>query len=269
MRDVGQGPEVRDVEARVPDALDVERLRPLVDGALEGGGVVALHEPHVDAEAGQRDLELVVGPAVEVAGGDDVVAGLGEGGEGQELRGLPAGRGQRGRPALERGHPLLEDVGGRVHDPRVDVPELLKREQARTVGGVVEGERRALVDGHGAGVRARGGLLPGVDLQRLVAVAGRRLRSSVVLRGGETAAGEGRGRRGKEKTRFGSAVAGLSGSVARCVVYRASPRAPRPACACNNTCTSRLAWWRWSRTWTSSALDGRHGGSGCQRQSWV
>jgi hypothetical protein len=34
--------------------------------------------------------------------------------------------GQRADAALERGDALLEDVGRRVHDPRVDVAEFLE-----------------------------------------------------------------------------------------------------------------------------------------------
>ena len=83
----------------------------------------------------------------------------------------PLRGGERRRAALERGDALLEDVGGRVHDPGVDVPELLQREEARPVVGVVERVGRRLVDRDGAGVRPGRGLLPGVDLQRLESVA--------------------------------------------------------------------------------------------------
>ena len=52
------------------------------------------------------------------------------------------------------------DVLGRVHDPRVDVAELLEREQVRGVLGVVEDVGRGLVDrqraGAGGGVRRSG-----------------------------------------------------------------------------------------------------------------
>ncbi len=168
--DGGERLEVRDVELRVADGLHVERLCAAVDPGAEVRRVVAVHESHVDAEARQRDLELVVGAPVEGAGGDDVVARGRDGGDGQELRRLPARRGERRDPALERGDAPLEDVGRGIHDPRVDVAELLQRKKARAVRGVVERERRRLVDGYGPGVGARGRLLPGVDLQGLVAV---------------------------------------------------------------------------------------------------
>ena len=50
--------------------------------------------------------------------------------------------------ALERGDALLEDVSGGVHDARVDVAELLQREEVGGVRGVFEGVRSRLVDRH-------------------------------------------------------------------------------------------------------------------------
>ena len=50
--------------------------------------------------------------------------------DGEELRGVARRGRERRDAALERGDPLLEDVRRRVHDPRVDVPELLQREEA-------------------------------------------------------------------------------------------------------------------------------------------
>ena len=169
--DLGQGLEVGHVEARVADRLDVQGAGARVDGLGEVLRVVSRDELRADAEPGKGDLELVVGAPVQVAGGDDVVAVLKDRGESQELRGLAARGGEGRGSAFEGGDPLLEDVRGRVHDPGVDVPELLEREEARPVVGVVEGVRRRLVDRDGAGVRPGGGLLPGVDLQGLETVA--------------------------------------------------------------------------------------------------
>ena len=65
--------------------------------------------------------------------------------------------------AFERGNALLENVGRRIHDARVDVAEFLQGEQARSVVGVVEDIRGGLVDGHGAGSGRGVDLLPGVN----------------------------------------------------------------------------------------------------------
>jgi len=75
-------------------------------------------------------VEEVVGAAVERGGGDDLVAGAGEGKDGKGLGGLARGGGQRGDSAFERGDALLKDVGGGVHQPGVDVAKLLQREEA-------------------------------------------------------------------------------------------------------------------------------------------
>lgn len=86
--DCGDGFEVGDVVAWVADGFDVDGFGLVVDQLLKVFGLVALHEFGVDAEAGEEDFELVVGASVEVGGGDDVVAGVCEGGDGHELGGL-------------------------------------------------------------------------------------------------------------------------------------------------------------------------------------
>ena len=128
-----EGLEIGDVEARIADGLDVERLRAVVDRAPERLRIVAVDELRRDAEPRQGDLQLVVGAAVEKARGDDVVAGAGDRGERQELRRLTGGDRDRSRAAFERRDALLEDVGGRIHDPGVDIAELLQREEPRAV----------------------------------------------------------------------------------------------------------------------------------------
>jgi hypothetical protein len=115
--------------------------------------------------------ELRVRPAVEGRRGYERIAGLRDVEDREHLRRLTARQPDRRDATLERGHPLLEDVGRRVHDPGVDVPEFLKPEQPRRVVGVVEGEARRLVDGDRAGVRSRRRLLPCMDLQGLETVA--------------------------------------------------------------------------------------------------
>ena len=97
-------------------------------------------------------MEEIVGAAVERGGGDDLFAGVGEGGDGEGLGGLAGGGGEGGDSAFERGDALLEDVGGGVHDAGVDVAELLQGEEAGGVVGVVEDVGGGLVDGDGAGV---------------------------------------------------------------------------------------------------------------------
>ena len=97
---------------------------------------------------GKRVREQVVGAAVERGGADHVLAGLGDGlkrvGDGR----LTGGQRQRADPALECRDALLEHVGGRVHDARVDVARDLQVEEVRAVLGVVERVGGGLVDRH-------------------------------------------------------------------------------------------------------------------------
>jgi hypothetical protein len=133
---------------------------------LQAVVVGRVHEADRDAELRQRVVEEVVGAAVERGRGDDLVARVGDGQDGERLGGLPRGERERGRAAFERGDALLEDVGRRVHDARVDVAELLQGEEARGVVRVVEDVGRGLVNWHSARVCRRVRLLPAVDGER-------------------------------------------------------------------------------------------------------
>lgn len=115
------GLEVRHVVARVPDGLDVDGLGAVVDGGGDGGRVVALDELGGDAEAREEHLELVVGAAVQIAGGHDVVAGVGERRDGHELGGLARGGGHSGDAALQGGDALFKDVDCGLHCPSLVV----------------------------------------------------------------------------------------------------------------------------------------------------
>lgn len=108
--DLGDGGEIGDVVLGVADGLDVDGLGLLIDGGVNVLDAVAVDELGVDAEAGEEDLELVVGAAVEEGGRDNVVAGVSEGVDGDELSGLAGGGGQSGDTTLEGGNALLEDV---------------------------------------------------------------------------------------------------------------------------------------------------------------
>ena len=90
-----------------------------------------VHEADVDAHLGQGDGEEVEGPAVEAGGGHQLIAGPQDVQDSQGLGRLAGGRGQGTHTALQQRDPLLEDVGGGVHDAGIDVAGLLQGEQAR------------------------------------------------------------------------------------------------------------------------------------------
>ena len=143
-RELGIGQGLRIIGAGAP-----------VRGAAEIFGVGRVDEADFDALVLQRVGEEIPGAAVEIGGGDDIVADARE-----VLHGIGGGRlsrgdAQRRRAAFERGQPLFEDVGRGVAEPRIDVAELFQREEvggvfrvAELVGGGLEDRR-----GDGAGRR--------------------------------------------------------------------------------------------------------------------
>ena len=142
------GVEVNHVQRRVAQRLHEHRAGVFVGQLGDRLGVVALGEAHLDAELRQRVGEQVVGTAVELRLGDDVVAGAAHV-EHRVGHGRLAGRqGTRGNAALKLGDALLQHIPGGVHDAGVDVARLRQGEQVGRVLGVVEDERRRLVDRH-------------------------------------------------------------------------------------------------------------------------
>jgi len=148
MRDLGDRSDVGDIAARVADGFDEHRLGAVVDQRGERGRVGRIGKARLDAVLRQRVRQQVEAATVERTGGDDVVAGLGDGLDGIGDRGLPRGQRQRADAAFQRGQALLQHVGGGVHDARVDVARNLQVEQVGAVLGVIEGIRHGLVDRH-------------------------------------------------------------------------------------------------------------------------
>jgi hypothetical protein len=115
-------------------------------------------------------VELVDRAAVELARGDELVAGLHQRVEGDELGGMARGHGKGGRPAFQCGDLGFENRLGGVHDPGVDVAEGPEREQVGGVLDVLEDIGCCLVDRRGARAGRRVGLRSGVDRQGVEAV---------------------------------------------------------------------------------------------------
>ena len=164
MGHVGDGLEVGDVVVGVSHRLQIDGPGLFSDGRFEVARIVAFDKLDAEAHTGESHFELVVGASVQEAGRDDFIAGFQDGCEGQELSRLPRSGGHCCQAALQSGDPLLEDVGGGVHDPGVDVPELLQTEQPGGVVGVVEDIGGGLIDGHRPGVGPGRRLLAGMDL---------------------------------------------------------------------------------------------------------
>ena len=107
----------------------------------EGLGIGRIGEAHGDAHGGQRVGEQVPGAAVEIGRAHDVVARPAQVLDRQHRRRLPGADGQCRHAALERGDPLLQHIAGRVHDARIDVAEVLEREQVGRVLRAAELDR--------------------------------------------------------------------------------------------------------------------------------
>mmetsp|Transcript_27479 Transcript_27479/g.37937 ORF Transcript_27479/g.37937 Transcript_27479/m.37937 type:complete len:323 (+) Transcript_27479:587-1555(+) len=150
-----QGSKVGHVVLGVANGLNEYCLCVFVNKLLDVCGVVTVHEFNVDAHSGELHLELVVGAAVEVGGGHDVIPGLADGLEHQELRSHAGCSGQGHDSALKGGNPLFKHVAGGVHDARVNVAKLLEAKKASTMLGVVEDIRGGGVDGYCAGIGGR------------------------------------------------------------------------------------------------------------------
>jgi len=99
--------------------------------------------------------EQGVGAAIELWGGDDIVAGTGEGLDRIVDRRAARRHREGGNTAFERGDALLQHVVGGVHDACVDVAGHVQVEQVGAVLGVVEFEGDVLVDRHGHGLGGR------------------------------------------------------------------------------------------------------------------
>ena len=162
VRHLGQGRDIGHVAQRVADGFAEHGLGARVDQRGKALGFGRVGKTHLDALLREGVGEQVVGAAVECAGRDDVVAGLGDGLDGRRDRRHAGGQRQRRHAAFERRHALLEHVGGRVHDARVDVARDLQVEQVGTVLGVVEGVGRGLVERDGGGFGRRVGRIAGM-----------------------------------------------------------------------------------------------------------
>ena len=165
LRQRGERLEIRHREPGIADRLEVDRLGLRIDQRLEARHLHAVGKPRLDADVLEGVFELIVGPAVEVRRRDEIVAHRRDVVDRQKLRRVPRRRREGRHAAFERRDAFFENVGRRIHQPCVDVAELLEGEQPGAVRGVFELIGRRLVDRHRA--RTGGGIdvLTGVQLE--------------------------------------------------------------------------------------------------------
>ena len=146
--------------------LDEDRLGLRADRPFEGADVVGIGPYHVPAEILERVVELVDRAAIELLGGDELLARPHQAMHHHHLGGVAGGDRQARGAAFERGDALLQHRVGRVADAGVDVAEGLQAEQRGGVVDVLEHERRRLIDRGGARAGGRIGLRAGMDGER-------------------------------------------------------------------------------------------------------
>lgn len=166
--DIGNGFDIGHIELRVADRLNVHGPRLVVDQISNTLRVVSLDELARDVEFLHVHAELVVRAAVQVHGGDEIVARLAHRGDGHELSGMTTGSGNGADTAFQHGHSVLEDGVGGIAHARVHVAILGPSELAGPVGGVGEVVRTGLVQGYRAGAVDRIRLLSTVQGYRFI-----------------------------------------------------------------------------------------------------
>ena len=123
------------LELRVRQRLGVIGPCALVAGLGEIFRPRRIDKAHLDALLAQRVLEQVPGAAIQVCRADDIVSRLGKILHRIGRRRLAGGHGERRRPALDGGDPLLQHIRRRIHDARVDIAKLRQAEQVRRMFG--------------------------------------------------------------------------------------------------------------------------------------
>ena len=166
MGDLRNHLEVRHIQFGITDRFHIDGAGLRGDGLPEGFRVAGVNELRRAAQLGQGVMKQRVGAPIKVVPRDNLVSNLRDGQQGKGDGRRTRGDGQRAGPAFDRGHPLLENVRGRIHQPRVDVAEFLQGEQIGGVFGALEHVGGGLINGHGprAGGRIRD--LAGMQRQR-------------------------------------------------------------------------------------------------------
>ena len=110
MRHLAYSLKVWDVVSWVSDALQIYHLGLVVDQMLEIFRLVPIDEFGMDPQPGQENLELIVGPPVQIRSGYDVVAGMCECDNRHELSRLSRGCCHGGDAAFQRCDALLNHI---------------------------------------------------------------------------------------------------------------------------------------------------------------
>ena len=168
MTDLRNSRHIRDVELRVPDRLDIDRTRVLIDRIPDLLCILARHKLAMDVELLKIDAELVERATVEIHRADEVMARLTAGGDGHELCGMAGSGGDSTDASLEHCHAVLEDGVSWVAHAGIHIAVLGPGELAGPVIRVVEVVRARLIEGNCAGAIDWIWFLRSMDCDRLI-----------------------------------------------------------------------------------------------------
>ena len=121
MSDLGQGRDIRHVAKRIANGFAVNRLGLFIDELAKAGWIARIGKPDLNALLGKGVRKQVVRPAIQGAGRDNIVARLCDGLDCVGNRRHAGCNRQGSNATLKRGNPFFQHIGGRIHDPRVDV----------------------------------------------------------------------------------------------------------------------------------------------------
>ena len=158
---------VRDVERRIAEVLQIDRLCTAVHKCLQIFYEVAFCKTHLDAHVTQGDGEHCECATIEEWLCNDVVARTADVGDGEEHGRLARCSRDCSDASLKGRHSLLEYLIRGVGDACIYVARALELEKLSTIFHAVKSICSALVDRHSRTLRNRIDLLSGPHLQSL------------------------------------------------------------------------------------------------------
>ena len=130
----------------ITDGFDVDQARIVFDRFGEVFRISRIHKSDFDTKLGECVAEKCHGPAVERIRGDDMTAGPANVEDAHVDRGLARTQRQTAHPAFQSRQPLLEHVGRRIHQSRINISEFLQRKQIRRMVRIPECVTGRLID---------------------------------------------------------------------------------------------------------------------------
>ncbi len=159
----GNGLQINDIPRRITDRFTEDGACLVVDQSFQTGRIVVLSEAHFDTLFGQHMGKQGIGPSIEQRDRHNIVAFFCNRQDGVIDRRTAGTDREAGDSPIQFGDPLFQDIGGGIHDARVDVPWNRQIEQIRPMLGIVKFIGNRLIDGNRNGFRRRVGLISAMN----------------------------------------------------------------------------------------------------------